>query len=561
MISKASLRRLRTALLATLLLLCLASCGAKRPGRKDVVVLFTGDVHCGMDRGFGYAGVWQLREKLEAEGCATLLVDCGDSIQGEPVGMLTKGGAIVDLMGEMRYDAAVPGNHEFDYGVDRLLELAGTAAFPYVCCNLTTDGRGVFSPYIIKEAAGIRIAFVGITTPATITSSSPVYFQNGDGNYVYSFMQDLTGDPLYDAVQRAVDAARAEGAVYVYALAHLGRGRQYAPWSCEDVIAHTSGIDVFLDGHSHDTDILTIRNKDGKEVVRAAAGTKLECVGYSRISARDGSLDTGLWRWDGGTESGGQSASPQAQTAPHSASSQDAAVPQAKTENEMARKVRAVREKLDGLLGRELADLPYVLSAADSRRTESSLGDFCTDAMRKATGADIAIMNGGGIRADLGGGRITYADVLTAFPFGNSVSVISCTGRQVLDALEWSARMLPGSSGGFLQVSGLSYAVDLSVPHGCIADEQGMCIGIEGARRVHGVMVGGRPIEEDAVYTVAGPDYVLARKGDGMTAFDGAVLLRSEGGIDACVANALESLVPGGLALPSVRDRITLIGG
>ncbi|MBP5156700.1 MAG: 5'-nucleotidase C-terminal domain-containing protein, partial [Treponema sp.] len=132
---------------------------------------------------------------------------------------------------------------------------------------------------------------------------------------------------------------------------------------------------------------------------------------------------------------------------------------------------------------------------------------------------------------------------------------------QVLDALEWSARMLPGSSGGFLQVSGLSYAVDLSVPHGCIADEQGMCLGIEGARRVHGVMVGGRPIEEDAVYTVAGPDYVLARKGDGMTAFDGAVLLRSEGGIDACVANALESLVPGGLALPSVRDRITLIGG
>ena len=344
MLSTVPLRRLRTALLATFLILCLASCGTKRPGRKDVVVLFTSDVHCGIESGFGYAGLWQLRESLEAEGQATLLVDDGDSIQGEPLGTLSRGEAIVGLMGDMRYDVAVPGNHEFDYGVDRFMQLAGEARFPYVCCNLSREGKPLLPAYVIKEAAGLKIAFVGVTTPETISSSSPSNFQDGDGNFIYSFMQDMTGDPLYEAVQSAVDGARAEGADYVYLVGHLGKSAHSRPWTCEDVLSHTDGIDVLLDGHSHDTERMVIRNKSGKDVVRAAVGSKLSCIGYSRISAKDGSIDTGIWRWEEKAGDvgfmGGQS------QASRPAASRDGAAFRYGEENEIARKIRALREEL-----------------------------------------------------------------------------------------------------------------------------------------------------------------------------------------------------------------------
>ena len=180
-------RRFLAATFACLLIFGLSACAAKSPGTGDVVVLFTGDVHCGIDSGFGYAGLWQIRRELEEQGCPTLLVDCGDCIQGEPVGMVSQGAVIVDLMGMLGYDAAVPGNHEFDYGTDRLLELAGEASFPYICCNFTRKEECVFLPYIIKEAGGIRIAFVGVTTPTTIVSSSPSYFKDLHGSYIYSF--------------------------------------------------------------------------------------------------------------------------------------------------------------------------------------------------------------------------------------------------------------------------------------------------------------------------------------------------------------------------------------
>ncbi|MBQ1331897.1 MAG: metallophosphoesterase [Lachnospiraceae bacterium] len=173
------------------------------------MVLFTSDVHSGIDQGFGYVGLQQVRDALEAEGYATILVDNGDSIQGEALATLTRGEANIELMNAAGYDAAIPGNHEFDFGADRFLELADMADYPYVCCNLLREGEPVFEPYVIVEAAGMKIAFVGVTTPTTVTSSTPAFFQNEDGEYIYDFLQDETGERVYQAVQDAADGARA----------------------------------------------------------------------------------------------------------------------------------------------------------------------------------------------------------------------------------------------------------------------------------------------------------------------------------------------------------------
>ncbi|MCR5663972.1 MAG: bifunctional metallophosphatase/5'-nucleotidase [Oscillospiraceae bacterium] len=483
------------------------------PTRNDVVILFTSDVHCGIDQGFGYNGLQIVRDTIAAEGADVLLVDDGDSIQGEPIGTLSKGEAIINLMNTIGYDVAIPGNHEFDYGMERFLELTEKAEFPYVSCNFNYKGELVFQPYVIKEAAGLKIAFVGVTTPKTITSSTPHYFMDENGEYVYGFLQDETGEAVYNAVQTAVDAARAEGADYVVVMGHLGDEEECRPWTYADVIEHTNGIDFFLDGHSHDTNQVAMKNKDGKQVLRSACGTKLACIGYARI-AGDGTLSTGVYPW----------------------TDQEAAVTAAVDESSA---------ELDALKAQIVATSEVNLTINDPeavdangkpirmiRRAETNLGDLCADAYRIGSGADIAFVNGGGIRVSINAGDITLNDILSVHPFGNAMCVIEVTGQQILDALEWGAREVPEQNGGFLQVSGLTYEIHVYVESGCKADENSMFTGIEGERRVKNVLVNGEPIDPEKTYTLASHDYMLLNHGDGYTMFDGAPLLQDRVKLD-----------------------------
>ena len=297
------MKKLRILSMVLALLICfgavsvMASAEEQAAGlTKDVVVLFTSDVHCGIDQGFGYAGLAAMRDSLTKSN-HVLLVDNGDSIQGEPVGTMTTGEAIIDLMNAVGYDIAIPGNHEFDYGMDRFLELTQKAEFPYLSCNFNKEGEPVLEPYKLVEFDGVKIGFVGVTTPKTLTSSTPKYFQDDSGKFVYGFMQDETGEGVYNAVQSAVDAARAEGAQYVIVMGHIGNEETCAPWTYADIISNTTGIDAFLDGHSHDTDQVVMKNKDGQDVIRSACGTKLGAVGCLRISA-DGELSAGLFTWN-----------------------------------------------------------------------------------------------------------------------------------------------------------------------------------------------------------------------------------------------------------------------
>ena len=484
----------------------------------DVIILFTSDVHCGIDQGFGYAGLKQIRDNYEAQGYTTILVDNGDSIQGETVGTIGKGEAIIDLMNALEYDVAIPGNHDFDYGMERFLELTEMADFPYICCNFVYKGEPVFKPYIIKEAAGLKIAFVGVTTPKTITSSTPAYFQDENGEFVYGFCQDVSGQGVYDAVQKAVDDARAEGADYVYVLGHMGLEEDCAPWTYADVIANTNGIDVFLDGHSHDTEQVVMKNKDGEDVPRSAVGYKLNSIGYSLID-ENGIKETNILGWSG------------KKSAPAAFG----------IHNEIE---DLVNEKLDALseeLNEKVAKSSVFLTVNDPvktddegnpvrmvRRGETNMGDLCADAYRLRLGTDVAIMNGGGIRAEIDEGDITYGEIIKVFPFNNQLCVIRVTGQQILDALEWGARVVPAETGAFLQVSGMTYEIDMSVESGCKADENGMCIGIEGDRRVKNVKVGDEPIDPEKTYTLGGIAYTLLNNGDGFTAFDDAELLEKD---------------------------------
>ena len=483
----------------------------------DVIILFTSDVHCGVDDGFGYGGLYEIRQSLERRGYTTILVDDGDCTQGEPVGVLSKGEDIIDIMNVLEYDFTIPGNHDFDYGMDHFYDMVDKADFEYLCCNLTKDGEKVLAPYAIKEAAGMKIGFVGVTTPATITSSTPRIFQDEKGNYIYGFEQDETGEKLYAAVQDAVDSARADGAEYVYLIAHLGNEIVNSPWTYAEVIENTSGIDVVLDGHSHDTEQVVMQNKDGEDVVRSAVGTKFANIGYSLITAEDGIKETDLYKW----------------------SDDRSAVELFGFENPatvlVEEKLSGLSEELDKVIAKSDVDLTiYDPEEVDSngnklrtiRFRETNLGDFVADAYRQQGGADIGLVNGGGVRDDIHSGDITYGDLMAVHPFSNQICVVEATGQQILDALEWGARAVPNELGGFLQVSGLTYEIDPSIESGCKEDEYSMCIGIEGPRRVQNVMVGDEPIDPKKTYTVASHNYLLFEHGDGFTAFDGCIVVR-----------------------------------
>ena len=500
--------------------------------KHDVVILFTSDVHCGVDQNWGYAGLAAFRDYY-GEKCHVLLVDNGDAIQGEPVGTMTTGGAIVDLMNAVEYDSKIMGNHEFDYGMERFMELAKKSKTPYISCNFTHNGELVFEPYTIKEFDGVKIAFVGVTTPETFTSSTPAYFQDEEGNFVYGFCEGNEGQDLYDAVQNAVDAAREEGASYVFLQAHLGIEEACSPWMSTDVITHTTGIDAVLDGHSHsvidpattlviageEVSLGAVKNAEGKEVMLMACGTKLNHVGAVTISAADGSISGKLYPWQ----------------------FDDNAAAVFGLNGYAVKAVDKATKELNKKLSTAVATSEVALTINDPvetkvrliRNMETNLGDLCADAYRDQGGnVDVAFVNGGGIRVSIPAGKITLNDILKVHPFGNSLTVVEATGQQILDYLEWTSRAVPSESGAFAQVSGLTYEIHTYIESTVTQDEHNMFTGVEGERRVKNVKIGGEDLDPEKVYTVASHDYMLLNNGDGVTAFNGCKVLQKSVKLD-----------------------------
>lgn len=475
-----------------------------------VVILYTNDVHCGIEDNIGYAGVAAYEAAYAKLGYEVLLVDNGDSIQGGPIGTLSKGEYIIDIMNAMGYDVAAIGNHEFDYGMDQFMTLKDKAEFPYVSANFCDmEGNPILDAYVIKEAGDYKIAFVGASTPETFTKSTPTYFQDGEGNYIYSFSQGEEGKNLYAAVQAAVDAAIAEGADYVVVLSHLGIDGVSVPYTASDLIVNTTGIDVVLDGHSHS--VLpqeVVLNAAGEEVLLSSTGTKLENLG-ALVFAEDGSFSTKLH-----TETLFKDGEAQAY-------------------------LDSIKALYEETLNQVVASTEVELTISDPatgeravRSAETNLGDLCADAYRATMGADVAFVNGGGVRANIEAGEITYGEILNVHPFGNSACLVEASGQEILDALEMGARALPDENGGFLHVSGLSYEIDASIPSGVVLDDESSFVEVAGERRVKNVLVGGEPINPEATYKLASHNYMLKSGGDGFNMFMDNPLLLDEVLID-----------------------------
>ena len=462
-----------------------------------------------------------------------MLVDNGDAVQGEPVGTMTEGSAIIDIMNAVGFDSITIGNHEFDYGMDRFMELAQLTNTPYISCNFTYKGEKVFDPYVIKEYDGVKIAFVGVTTPETFTSSTPAYFQDEDGNFIYGFCEGNNGQDLYDAVQQAVDAARAEGAQYVFLQSHLGIETSCSPWTSNEVIANTTGIDVVLDGHSHSVidpsvKVVTedgtsmsegsVKNAAGEDVMLIACGTKLAYIGAVTI-ATDGSISGKLYGWDfddNATTVWGLTG--------YAVDAVEAATA------ELNEKLSTVVAHSD--VGLYIYD-PTATDVRLIRNQETNLGDLCADAYRdQAGGVDVAFVNGGGIRVNINAGDITMNDILKVHPFGNSLTVVEATGQQILDYLEWNRRNTPGESGGFAQVSGLTYEIHTYIASSVTCDDHNLFTGVAGEYRVKNVKVAGEDLVLDKTYTVASHDYMLLQAGDGNTMFLGDTVLQKSVKLD-----------------------------
>lgn len=496
---------------------------------NDIVILFTNDVHCAVDDNIGYAGLALYEQEMLKQTPYVTLVDAGDAVQGAPIGTLSEGSYIIDIMNELGYDVAIPGNHEFDYKVPRLLELNDKLECKYISSNFVNlkTGTTQFAPYKILDYGGTKVAYVGVTTPESFTKSTPAYFQDENGNYIYSFCEDSNGQRLYAQVQAAVDAARAEGAQYVVAVTHLGMNGVTPYWSAQAVIQNTNGIDALIDGHSHENYQTTYPNKDGKAVVTAQTGTKLESIGKMVIKP-DGTITTEMVNAVVGEKLG-----PAAFVEGNDVKAVDPTV------DAFIKNIQSqYSETLKQVIGSTKVDL--TVSDPDTgkravRSAETNLGDLTADGYRAITGADIAFSNGGGIRASIKAGDITYNDALTVFPFGNSACMIEATGQQIKDALEMGARNLPEENGGFLQVSGLTYTVNTAIPSSVVTDEKGNFASVNGAYRVTDIMVGGQPLDLNKTYKLASHNYMLLSGGDGMTMFNGCKVLLQDVSVDVDV--------------------------
>ena len=511
--------------------------------KADVTILYTNDVHTYIDNKSPkptYAAIAALKKSIEDTGRDVLLVDAGDHIQGTAYGSMDDGATIIELMNEAGYDLATPGNHEFDYGMARAKAVIQEADFPYVSCNWVDlrTGFNVLPSVKFFFVGGRKIAFVGVTTPETFTKSTPAYFMNdAQTKYIYDILGGEDGQKLYDAVQKAIDKAEFWGADTIIGLGHLGVDPSSSPWTSEEVIAHTHGFTAFIDGHSHTVMAnKQVTDASGKAVTLTQTGSYFKNIGKMTVGA-DGTITTELINTYEGL---------------------DAAV--AATASNW---ISAV----DDMLGEEIAvgDTKFYINdpATGKRRIrsgETNLGDFVADGIYtyfneiEELHCDVAIMNGGGIRTDVEAGPWSFKTCKTVSPFGNVACLMSVTGQQIQDALEFGARFAGAEgkeNGGFLQVAGARYTIHTGTPNTVQTDDKNVWTGSAATPRVSNVEIYDKPtgtykpLDPNATYALAGMNYTLRNLGDGFAMFDGATLIKDYVSEDYLVMSSYAAMFGG----------------
>ena len=476
---------------------------------ESIAILYENDVHCAVD---GYSKLAAMKSELKASYDHVGVVSSGDFAQGGTLGAVSKGEYIVNLMNKVGYDAIALGNHEFDYQLEQLAKLNNLSNTKFLSCNFTKIGedKPCFDSYNIVSYGDVEIAYIGITTPHTISSSVPAQFKDENGELLYSFGEAQ----LYSIVQKNIDAVLEASADYVIALSHVGYDKSGELFDITDIVENTDGLDVVLDAHAHLViEEETLKDKSGDDVLLSSTGTKFEYIG--KLTITEDELNTEL-----------------VETATYE-----------KTDAGVDAYLAEINESYAELGNRVIGQSTVTLNTHDGdkrlvRNSETALGNFCSDALRVVTGADISFVNGGGLRAPIEEGDVTFNDIFSVFPYNNQVVRVEITGQVLLDMLEMCVIMYPEEKGSFPSMSGVTFSLDMSIPTSVKLDENGFFMGVDGEYRVYGVKVldkeSGEYLDLDLTkkYVLAGFNYHLLSQGDGLTMFKDARLIDAEGTLD-----------------------------
>ena len=476
---------------------------------ESIAILYENDVHCVVD---GYSKLAAMKSELKGVYDHVGVVSSGDFAQGGTLGAVSKGEYIVNLMNKVGYDAIALGNHEFDYQLEQLARLNNLSNTKFLSCNFTKIGedKPCFDSYTIVSYGDVEIAYIGITTPHTISSSVPPQFKDENGELLYSFGESQ----LCSIVQDNIDEALEAGADYVIALSHIGYDKSGKLFDITDIIENTDGLDVVLDAHAHvviEEEIL--KDKSGDDVLLSSTGMKFEYIG--KLTITEDGLNTEL-----------------VETATYE-----------KTDATVDAYLSEIYESYAELGNRVIGQSTVTLNTHDGdkrlvRNSETALGNFCSDALRFTTDADISFVNGGGLRAPIEAGEVTFNDIFSVFPYNNQIVKIEITGQVLLDMLEMCVIMYPEEKGSFPSMSGVTFSLDTSIPTSVKLDENGFFTGVDGEYRVYGVKVldkeSGEYLDLDLTkkYVLAGLNYHLISQGDGLTMFKDSKLIDAEGTLD-----------------------------
>ncbi|MBR0222249.1 MAG: bifunctional metallophosphatase/5'-nucleotidase [Synergistaceae bacterium] len=504
------LKKFLLALCALILIFAQVALANNAKPEHEIIILYTNDVHCGVEsqNNLGYAGLAYYRDEMLKLTPYVTLVDAGDAVQGDLIGAISNGRYIIEIMNACSYDIAVPGNHEFDYDMPQFFNSAKNLNCGYISCNFRDANNNlIFKPYKIFNYNNIKVAFIGICTPASLTTSTPTFFMNEQGEYIYDFDGDLTGKKLYNSVQDAVNKARQEGADFIIAVAHLGEEVpvNQLQWSALRVAANTRGIDVIIDGHSHElTPCLKVKNLDSQDVIITQTGTKFKTFGKLTINTQ-GEISTQLIT---------------------QVSSKDLKVDKV---------IKDIKSRYEAEINEPIAYTSFDLIAVDEnnkwlvRAGETNLCNFVADAilydsisrvkeLQAIDSRDIAaFINAGNIRKTLKTGALSYASALSVSPFGNTLLAAQVSGQTILDELELAAAAMPKNSGGFLHVANMTFTIDARVSTSVQLDEHNIFIGVKenAERRIKDAKINNKAIEPDKIYIVITSNYVLRDHGDG----------------------------------------------
>lgn len=530
--------------LGALSVLTLASCGNdvivinECSEREDIKILYTNDIHSYIanttkDKEGNEVAALRLNniagyyKKLKNDFKNVMLVDAGDEVQGAIYGAIDRGVDMINIMNNVGYDLACPGNHDFDYGMDAFKGFVQEANYPYISCNFKeSNGKNVLDAYKIFEIGGAKIGFVGISTPSTITTSTPTFFQNSKGEFIYTFDGQYKKEDLYNSVQETVDEIKNK-VDYVIALGHLGVGidEQKLGITSIDVINNTTGLDAFIDGHSHTLiEKKIVKSKDDKNVVLTQTGFYLESGFGVMDITKDGNINTTL-------------------------------VNNIEDKDDNVKNLEdALIDKVNNQLGQKIATLDknlYIMTPGNDRQRivrarETNMGNIASDSIywyineSKKLDCDIAFVNGGGLRTGIDAGDVTYLSCKSVMPFGNQICLIKTKGINIKNAIEMGVNVVdgwndewnsPAENGGFIHAAGLKYDVDCNVPCHVKTDSSGMFVSVDGEYRVKNLMVYNKntkeyePLDDNKEYLLGGINYLLRNQGNGLKMFSDSELV------------------------------------